>query len=162
RGYLVFAMVTTFCAMGCGLVIPLMIQRILDGPVARHDTDGLLWPVLGVALLGLAEGGFFYLRRRVLAKPTMNTEAVMRAELYHTLQHLPMAFHDRWQSGQLLSRAVTDLSTIRRFMAFVGVFLVVNSLTLITGLVVLFSLNFMLGLAVLLGSAPLIAVSTIF
>jgi ATP-binding cassette subfamily B protein len=57
---------------------------------------------------------------------------------------------------------VSDLSTIRRFIAFVGVFLIVNSLTLIAGLVVLFVLDFWLGLVVLLGAAPLIAISTIF
>lgn len=162
RGYLAFAVVGTFCAMACGLAIPLVIQRILDGPVARHDTGGLLLPILAVALLGLGEAMFFYLRRKVLAKPTTTTEATMRADLYDHLQHLPMAFHDRWQSGQLLSRAISDLSTIRRFMAFVGVFLIVNSLILLTGLVVLFSLDPMLGLVVLVGAVPLVAVSTIF
>ncbi|TCO58157.1 ABC transporter ATP-binding protein [Actinocrispum wychmicini] len=162
RGYLAFAVVGTFCAMACGLVIPLLIQRILDGPVARHDTAGLVWPIVGVAMLGLGEAGFFYLRRKVLAKPTTRTEATMRADLYHHLQRLPMAFHDRWQSGQLLSRAISDLSTIRRFMAFVGVFLIVNSLILLAGLVVLFSLDFMLGLVVLLGAVPLVAISTVF
>ncbi|MDR4215712.1 ABC transporter ATP-binding protein, partial [Bacillus paralicheniformis] len=112
----------------------------------RGDTAGLLWPVLGVALLGSAEAGLFYFRRKVLARPTTHIEAQMRRDLYAHLQRLPVAFHDRWQSGQLLSRAVTDLSTIRGFIAFVAIFLVVHSLTLIGGLIVLFSLNFWLGL----------------
>nr|CTQ94683.1 Methionine ABC transporter ATP-binding protein [Kibdelosporangium sp. MJ126-NF4] len=162
RRYLVLAMVTTVFAMAAGLTIPLMIQNILDGPIARGETTGLIWPVLGIALLGLTEAGLFYCRRKMLARPTTHIEAQMRRDLYAHLQRLPVAFHDRWQSGQLLSRAVADLSTIRGFFAFVGIFLVVNSLTLIGGLVVLFTLDFWLGLMVLLAALPLIAVSTVF
>ena len=57
----------------------------------------------------------------------------MRAALYERLQQLPVAFHDRWPAGQLLSRAVSDLSTIRRFLVFGIVFLVVNSVTFVVG-----------------------------
>ncbi len=156
------AVVATIGAMTAGLLIPLMIQDILDGPVAHHDTGALFWPVFTVALLGTAEAGLFYTRRKLGAGPTTRVEARMRETLYHHLQRLPIAFHDRWQSGQLLSRAVTDLSTIRRWIAFVGIFLVVNSLTLLAGLTVLFFLDFWLGLVVLLGAAPLVAISTVF
>ena len=44
----------------------------------------------------------------------------MRADLYAHLQRLPVAFHDRWASGQLLSRATSDLTTIRWFVVFSG------------------------------------------
>ena len=54
-------------------------------------------------------------------------ETDLRRDLYGHLQDLPVSFHDRWQSGQLLSRATEDLSTIRRFLGFGLVFLVVNS-----------------------------------
>ncbi|ONI78686.1 ABC transporter [Actinosynnema sp. ALI-1.44] len=162
RRYLILAMVATICAMAAGLTIPLMIQSILDGPIARGETTGLLWPVAGVALLGLTEAGLFYCRRKMLARPTTGIEARMRSDLYAHLQRLPVSFHDRWQSGQLLSRAVADLSTIRGFFAFVAIFLVVNSLTLIGGLTVLFTLDFWLGLTVLVSTLPLIAISTVF
>ncbi|MBP2321161.1 ATP-binding cassette subfamily B protein [Kibdelosporangium banguiense] len=162
RRRLILAIVLTMTAMTAGLLIPLAIQRILDGPVATGDTSGLIWPVLGVALLGCVEAGLFYTRRKILAKPTTRIEARMREDLYDQLQRLPIAFHDRWQSGQLLSRAVADLSIIRSFIAFVAIFLVVNSITLVAGLVVLFTLNFWLGLTVLAGALPLIAISTVF
>ena len=50
------------------------------------------------------------------------------------LQRLPIAFHDSWQTGQLLSRATTDLSTIRRFLSFGLVYLVVNIATFLGGI----------------------------
>jgi ATP-binding cassette subfamily B protein len=101
-------------------------------------------------------------RRWFVLAPATKVEYDLRVGFYARLQRLPVAFHDRWQSGQLLSRAVADLSTIRGFFAFVGIFLVVNSLTLIGGLIVLFVLDFWLGLTVLVAALPLIAISTVF
>src|SRR5262245_40603620 len=98
--------VATFAAMACGLTIPLLIQHILDGPVAQKSTDDLALLILAVAALGTGEAVLFYVRRRVIAEPSTRIEARLRADLYHHLQRLPIAFHDRWQSGQLLSRAV--------------------------------------------------------
>jgi ATP-binding cassette subfamily B protein len=147
-------------AMLAGLMIPLVIQRVLDGPVARDDLTALPWLVAGVLALGTAEAVLFYIRRKLNAGPTTRIEARMRADLYAHLQRLPISFHDRWQSGQLLSRAVSDLSTVRRFIAFAGIFLVVNSLTLVVGLVVLFVLSPPLGLIVLGAATPLVLIST--
>jgi ATP-binding cassette subfamily B protein len=149
-------------SMLCGLAIPLVIQQILDGPVASGDSRMLGWFVAGIALLGTGEAVMFYIRRRLIAAPSTQVEAEMRNDLYHHLQRLPIAFHDRWQSGQLLSRAVSDLSTLRRFIAFALIFLVVNTLTLVLGLVVLFILSPTLGLISIGCAAPLILISTLY
>lgn len=150
------------CSMLCGLTIPLLIGRIVDGPVASGDTAELPWLILAVVVLGCAEAALFFTRRLLIARPTTRVEARLRADLYAHLQRLPVAFHDRWQSGQLLSRAVSDLATIRRFLAFVGIFLVVNSTVLLIGLGVLFALSPLLGLVMLGASMPLVAFSTMF
>ena len=57
-------------------------------------------------------------------------ERTMRDDLYEHLQRLEPGFHDAWQSGQLLSRATTDLSAIRRFAGFGVVFFITNIWTL--------------------------------
>jgi ATP-binding cassette subfamily B protein len=151
-----------FGSLLCGLAIPLVIQRILDGPVANHTTDNLAMLVAAVAALGTGEAVLFYTRRRLIAGPSTSVEARLRADLYHHLQRLPIAFHDRWQSGQLLSRAVSDLSTLRRFIAFALIFLVVNSMILVVGLAVLFFLSPVLGLISLACAAPLVLISTLY
>ncbi|PPK70505.1 ABC transporter ATP-binding protein [Actinokineospora auranticolor] len=145
-----------------GLAIPLVLQWILDGPVAARDTGALPWPIVVVAALSALEALMFYLRRKLVAGPSTLVEARMRADLYAHLQRLPISFHDRWQSGQLLSRAISDLATLRRFIAFAGVFLVVNTITLVLGMVVLFSLSPALGLITLVCSLPLLLISTQF
>ena len=162
RWPLIGAAAATMLAMTCGLVIPLVTQRILDGPVATHNLAALPWLIGVVLLLGTIEAVSFFIRRKLIARPTTQIEARMRADLYRHLQRLPISFHDQWQSGQLLSRAVSDLSTLRRFLAFVVIFLVVNTFTMIIGIVVLFLLAPLLGLITLCASLPLIAVSTLF
>src|SRR5918912_750232 len=137
HGRLLGSGVAALAAMLAGLGIPVLIQHIVDGPVAHRDRAGLVVLSLGVLALGMVEAGLIYLRRALVARPSTDVEKRMRAQLYHHLQQLPVAFHDRWPSGQLLSRAVSDLTTIRRFVAFSGIFLVVNVATVLVGLVVL-------------------------
>ncbi|MGH3759946.1 ABC transporter ATP-binding protein [Actinophytocola sp.] len=162
RGRMIGSGMAVLGSMLAGLSIPLVIQRILDGPVATGDTSGLGWLVAAVGALGAAEAMLFYTRRRLITGPSTRIEAELRRDLYRHLQRLPIAFHDRWQSGQLLSRAVSDLSTLRRFIAFAFIFLIVNSLTLVLGLVVLFVLHPALGLISTACTAPLILISTLY
>jgi ATP-binding cassette subfamily B protein len=143
-------------------LVPLVAGRIVDGPIASHDTAGI-WPLAGVALLfGIAEAVLFFARRYAMASAALGLETDVRQELFGHLQRLPVAFHDRWPSGQLLSRATTDLSTIRRFVGFGFVFLIANSITTIVVVILLLHLQPALGLFVLLGMAPLLVLTRRF
>ncbi|EWM14286.1 ABC transporter ATP-binding protein [Kutzneria sp. 744] len=149
-------------AMLAGLSIPLVIQQIIDGPVARGELSELPWLVGLVLVLGVAEAVLFYARRRLNVRPSTTVEMRLREDIYHQLQRLPVAFHDKWQSGQLLSRAVNDLSTLRRFIAFAAIFLVVNATVLVVGVGVLLTLSPLLGLVVIACGAPLVVLSYLF
>ncbi len=142
--------------MLAGLAIPLLIQRIVDGPIAHGNRRELVLLSVGVLALGVVEAGLVYLRRQLVARPTTDIEKRLRADLYHHLQCLPVAFHDRWPSGQLLSRAISDLTTIRRFVAFSGLYLVVNVLTVLVGLVVLLVIAPTLGVLAVIMAVPLV------
>jgi len=156
RGRLLGAGAAALATMLAGLAIPVLIQRIIDGPVAHRDRSGLVLFALGVLALGIVEAGLIYLRRMLVARPAADIERRMRADLYHHLQRLPIAFHDRWPSGQLLSRAVSDLTTIRRFLTFSGLFLVVNLLTVLVGLVVLVVIAPVLGMLAMIMAVPVV------
>ncbi|MFH8983927.1 ABC transporter ATP-binding protein [Streptomyces varsoviensis] len=156
------AAAATLAALLCGLTIPLVTQRIIDGPLTNGRTGQAIWLILLVAALGAAEAGCFYGRRKLIARPTALVESRMRADLFRHLLRLPIGFHEHWQSGQLLSRAVNDLVTLRKFLAFAAVFLVVNSLTLLVGLALLFSIEPSLALVGLCSFAPLLLVSFFF
>ncbi|NUP44917.1 MAG: ABC transporter ATP-binding protein [Streptomyces sp.] len=145
-----------------GLVIPLVLKWLVDGPVADREPGGV-W--LGGALLlglGVAEAGLFGVRRWLVARPLAFVEASMRAALYQHLQRLPVSFHDRWASGQLLSRATTDLMLLRMFLAFPLTFLVVNGVTILVGFAILLAQQWTLGLVLLLPAIPLIILCSVF
>src|SRR5262249_38636701 len=71
-------------------------------------------------------------------------------------QRLPVAFHDRWQSGQLLARATSDLSQVRRFVGFGLVFLVVNSATFVVVTTMLMTIYWPLAVLVVVLTTPLV------
>jgi ATP-binding cassette, subfamily B, bacterial len=156
-------MIVTACgAMLAQALIPLITGRIVDGPIRHHDTAAI-WPLAGLALaFGLAEAVLFFVRRYAMALAALGIESDMRRDLFAHLQRLPVAFHDRWASGQLLSRASTDMSTIRRFIGFGIVFLIANTVTTLVVLGLLLSIDPLLGLLVVAAIAPLAAFTRTF
>jgi ATP-binding cassette subfamily B protein len=149
-------MIVSACgAMLAQAFIPLVTGRIIDGPIRHHDTSAI-WPLAGLALaFGLAEAVLFFVRRYAMAWGALGIESDIRQDLFAHLQRLPVAFHDRWPSGQLLSRATTDLSTIRRFIGFGFVFLIANTATSAVVLVLLLHIHLVLGVIVVVAIAPL-------
>ncbi|MBH1933820.1 ABC transporter ATP-binding protein, partial [Streptomyces sp. AV19] len=156
RGRLAASLAVTVVASSTSLVIPLALKQIVDGPIADRDPSGVWLGGLAILVLGLLEAGLFGLRRMLVARPLAEVEAAMRSALYRHLQRLPVAFHDRWPSGQLLSRATTDLMLLRIFLAFVVTFLVVNGLTITVGFVILLLQRWTLGLVLLAPVVPLV------
>ena len=145
-----------------GLVFPLVLKWMVDGPVADRDPAGVWLGALYLLLLGIAEAGLFGLRRWLVARPLSRVEAEMRADLYHRLQRLPVSFHDRWPSGQLLSRGTTDLMLLRMFLAFPLTFLLVNGVTILVGVIIMLLQDWTLGLVILGPAVPVIVMCLIF
>ncbi|MFI9081030.1 ABC transporter ATP-binding protein [Streptomyces sioyaensis] len=144
------------------LVIPLVLKWLVDGPVAARDPGGAWLGGAFLLLLGLAEALLFGLRRWLVARPLAGVEATMRETLYRHLQRLPVAFHDRWPSGQLLSRGTTDLQLLRMFFAFPLMFLLVNGVTILVGAVILMVQRWSLGLVLLAPVLPLMVLCSVF
>ncbi|MCF3177420.1 ABC transporter ATP-binding protein [Streptomyces sioyaensis] len=144
------------------LVIPLVLKWLVDGPVAARDPGGAWLGGAFLLLLGLAEALLFGLRRWLVARPLAGVEATMRETLYRHLQRLPVAFHDRWPSGQLLSRGTTDLQLLRMFFAFPMTFLLVNGVTILVGAVILMVQRWSLGLVLLAPVLPLMVLCSVF
>ncbi|HET6826788.1 MAG TPA: ABC transporter ATP-binding protein, partial [Amnibacterium sp.] len=145
-------------ALGASLVslaIPQVLQRLVDGPLSSGDPSAVPGAVVLVAVLGAIEAGLYALRRTYIIGPATGVETRMRRAFYAKLQDLPVAFHDRWPSGQLLSRSMSDLSLVRRFIAFGVVYLVVNVITIGVGVVVLLFLNPLLAVIFTVCSVPL-------
>ena len=153
RGYLrpylgrLILMLAAACAsVATALVIPLLTKALIDSALATGDRSLLLPIGLAATGLGIAQAALNFTRRWVQASAVTGMEQAIRRDLYAHLQRLDVGFHDEWQSGQLLSRATTDLSAIRRFAGFGTVFLITNVVTFVAVIVLLFHLNWWLGL----------------
>jgi len=144
------------------IAIPLLIKVVIDGAIAHHDR-ALLIP-LGLAAIGLgaAASALSLIRRWVQGNAVTDMEKTIRDDLYEHLQRLDPAFHDDWQSGQLLSRATTDLSAIRRFAGFGIVFLFTSIMSFAVVTALLIRLNWWLGLITGCMFAPVLVFCTKF
>jgi len=137
------------------LMIPLVLEQIVQGPIRTGSVGLIILGAVVVLLLGFGEALMVWLRRWFILKPSTEVEYRMRTLLYSRLQTLPVAFHDRWQSGQLLSRMMQDIGLIRRWLAFGLILLVVNLLTIVIGAVLLFRWHWLLGTIFIVTAIPL-------
>ena len=137
------------------LMIPLVLQWAVDGPITTGDRTQIVWGTLAVLALGVAEALMVFLRRRFVLTPAAGIEYSVRQAFYERLQRLPVAFHDRWQSGQLLSRMMQDIGAIRRWLAFGLILLLINVLTIVIGSALLFRWHWALGTVFVVCSLPL-------
>jgi ATP-binding cassette subfamily B protein len=159
RWRFVVMLVVSVLGIGASILVPLVTRRVVDGPIAQSDRPGLY--ALGAAAIavGVGEALLMFIRRWIVSKATLGVETDIRVQLYAKLQHLPLAFHSRWASGQLLSRITSDLSTIRRFLGFGLVFLGVNILQIAVVVAILVHLYWPLGLVVVASTVPVTLVS---
>ncbi len=139
------------------VTIPLMTRAVIDGPVRQQD-QRQLW-ILGSAAMAvlISEAVLWFIRRWLVSRATMGVEADIRKDLYARLQILPMSFHGKWQSGQLLSRVMNDLSTIRQFLSFGLLFLLLNVIQIIVVTGILLAMYWPLGVVVVVSIVPITA-----
>jgi ATP-binding cassette, subfamily B, bacterial len=162
-GQILIMLVAALVGAATEIIIPLLTKASIDGPIAASAKSpghgyGLLVPI-GLAAIGLGviEVALNVLRRWAQATAVAGLEQSMRDEIYQHLQRLEPAFHDQWQSGQLLSRATTDLSAIRRFFSFGIVFMITSAASFIAIVILLIRLDLLLGLLTAAVFAPVTA-----
>jgi ATP-binding cassette, subfamily B, bacterial len=143
---LVLMITAAILAVSAEIAIPLITKSVIDKVVVQGIRSELLPLSLAAMALGSLQAGLNFYRRWSLSRAVAGMEKVVRDDLYHHLQRLEPAFHEDWQSGQLLSRVTNDLSTIRRFAGFGVVFGITNTWTFLLIIVLLIRLNWWLGL----------------
>ena len=161
-GRMALMTVVAGAGLGTATLVPLVVKAVIDGPVARGERSGIGVLALAALALGLFESVAAVIRRYVSGNLAIGLETALRSDLYAHLQRQPVAFHDRWQSGQLLSRALTDVRVIRRFFGFGLVFLVVNLFTFAVVLVLMVRLEPTLAGLTVLSAVPLVLLSRRF
>jgi len=153
---LIMGLLCALFASVVALAIPQVLRVLINDSLQPGGATDAVWIASLIILgLGTAEAGLVALRRQFVINPATTVETRMRVSLYGHLQDLTVSFHDRWGSGQLLSRAMTDLNFLRRWMAFGAIMLVVTTLTVVIGVVVMFSMSWQLALIFLAAAVPI-------
>jgi ATP-binding cassette subfamily B protein len=159
RGRLLFMLGMETIGIATGISIPLLTQQIIDGPVRHGDRTGLVLLAGLALLLGVVEAAVSFATRWAQSSASTGIETTMRNDFYAHLQKLPLSFHDRWRSGQLLSRLTADLSSIRSFMSFGSIFILVMTMTYFVVSVLLIRLYWPLGVLVSAGVVPVLVIA---
>ncbi|HEV2414047.1 MAG TPA: ABC transporter ATP-binding protein [Candidatus Dormibacteraeota bacterium] len=142
--------------------IPKVIQYIIDGPITHHDLGHLIQTTGLLVLIAGLEFIMILIRRTFSGEAAFQMETDLRNDFYAHLQSLQVSFHDNWQSGQLLSRAVADINTVRRFVAFGLIWFMQIFVTFAVVLVLILQLDWQLALVVVLCMIPIAIASKIF
>jgi len=142
-------------SLAASAAIPKVIEGIIDGPITHHQLSGMP-PLAGLLIaIAVAEFIFIFLRRNYSGVASLRMETDLRNDFYAHLQNLQVAFHDNWQSGQLLSRAIADIATVRRFVSFGLIWFLQTIVTFAVVFVLMLSLDWQLALVVVACMLPI-------
>jgi ABC-type multidrug transport system fused ATPase/permease subunit len=147
---MVLGFVFAFAQMGLSLIVPRIVQLTIDKAIDGGDY-GLL-PVYGLSLLAVAVARFGVAvgRRLATGKLSLGIEYDLRNRVWSHLLAQSFSYFDRWQTGQLMSRCMSDVQNVRMFLGYGLVFFTINILQMIAVSVLLFWVNWELALLTLL------------
>jgi ABC-type multidrug transport system fused ATPase/permease subunit len=146
RSRLISTTILAGIAQLAALTVPALTGRVVDQALKPHDQTRL-WLLVGlIALAGLVRGGAMFLRRLWAGRMSLDVEYDLRMDMYTHLQRLSHGFYDRQQTGQLMSRATSDIQAVRFFLGYGLIFLTQHVLTVVAVTVLLLWTNALLAL----------------
>src|SRR5262249_45989178 len=115
--------------------VPLLVRQAIDHGIRGGDARAPLRWALAVACAGLVAATFTGMRRYYAFREGRRAEATLREQLFAHIVRLPFAFHDRVQTGELMSRSNADLLQIQNFITLIPLtisnFVIVTAVTVI-------------------------------
>lgn len=135
--------------------VPQLTRLAIDNGIEK-DGSLFFWTMLILAAATVA--GFFAACRRYFAfRESRLTESYLRERLFAQIQGLHVGFHDKAQTGQLMSRSSSDLQQVQGFVVNIPIF--VSQITMVLGVVVILFFSDPILAAVSLAPLPFINVS---
>ena len=150
------------CLTGLSLIVPEVIQRVLDIGLARRDVGYLIQSALVILGIGAARAVLSYFQRYISEWVAQHIGYDLRNRLYDHIQHLSFTYHDHAQSGQLISRCIEDVRAVERFSGSIVIELIQIVLLLAGVTTLLFTASPRLAAISLLPMIPLILLTTNF
>ncbi|MCR3923338.1 MAG: ABC transporter ATP-binding protein/permease [Firmicutes bacterium] len=154
----VAAGVSTLLVMALNLAIPQLIRVVIDSVLLGGQVSLLPWIAGGVIAITVIKGFFSYWDRFLMERVSQKITYNLRNELYDHLQHLPFAYYENAQTGQLMT---SDVDMLKRFFGFGFIHLFQGLVTFVGVVIVIFSMH--RGLSLLtLATLPFIVVTILY
>jgi ATP-binding cassette subfamily B protein len=141
------------------VAIPWLTGRAID-QVRQGDKDALLLLGALIAGAGFIRLAFTVARRLIAGRVSLGVEVDLRERMYAHLQSLELAFFDRQQTGQLMSRSTVDLQSVRFFLGYGLIWLMQSALTIVLTAVAMFVIDPVLALVALFPVPFVVATAT--
>jgi len=119
----VTAIVLSFVSLVFQVLVPNMLSNDIDHTFVHHVAS-LHGDVIALVIVGLLAGAAGIISRQFLYNTAYNVEADLRALIYEHLTWLSFSFYDRVQSGQLISRANSDIRSVQMYSIFAPLIIV--------------------------------------
>jgi ATP-binding cassette subfamily B protein len=137
------------------VAVPQLTKLAIDRGIEKNGSL-LFWTMLILAAAVIA--GFFAAWRRYIAfRESRLTETMLRERIFAQIQGLHVGYHDKAQTGQLMSRSSSDLQQVQGFVVNIPIF--VSQITMVLGVVIILFLSDPILAAVSLFPLPFINIS---
>lgn len=143
------AFVSLLVVTASSLVTPLLIGRIINQGIGQENVTLIAGLTLAILVVAVVRGLFTFVQGYWSEKASQGAAFEMRNALYDKLQRLSFSYHDRAQTGQLMTRATNDIELVRQFTGL-GLIQLISSLLMFVGTaVILLWMNWRLAIAAL-------------
>ncbi len=155
RRNVTIALAASVVGQGLAALTPVFAAVIIDDGITAKNRP--VWPwLVALVVAGLLSFGCAFLRRWIGGRVSLDVQFDLRNAIYERLQRLDFAGHDQLRTGQLVSRASTDLGLVQGLLAFLPIMLG-NVVLLVIALVVMVILSPLLTLVVV-ATLPLLLI----
>jgi ATP-binding cassette subfamily B protein len=159
---LALAFLSQVLGVSFGIVIPRMLGEGIDTVLGSGERSFIIIAAVVVVASGLLRGVAGYGNRYFSEVVSQKVSYNIRNALYDRLQRLSFQFHDQNQTGQLMSRATVDVEATRMFFAM-GLLGIVQVLLIVLGVTyMILSINWQMGLIVILFTVPVALLAVTF
>jgi ATP-binding cassette subfamily B multidrug efflux pump len=110
------AFVSLLVSSAVNLLIPRLTQTIIDSGISAKRLDIVIGTAVGIVIVASAGAVFSFLQGVLSARTAQGVAYDLRNQLYTKIQSLSFSYHDRAQTGQLLTRATSDVDVVQAFI----------------------------------------------
>ncbi|MDQ2846115.1 MAG: ABC transporter ATP-binding protein/permease [Actinomycetota bacterium] len=106
------------CALALNATTPLLTKAVIDD-IDRHDSGSTSWAIIGLVAVACGLFGTTFLRRWSAGKLSLNVQHDLRQDVFAAIQRLDGPGQDKLRTGQVVSRANSDLQMVQGLMSMV-------------------------------------------